>query len=234
MDKKISLRGEVGSQFWIRMLVNTLLKDDFDVTLGDKLRWISPVRDENYKEYKLSHENAMNELGLDPKKKSSVYSFWPGGQPQWDGIAVSKKSKILYLVEAKAYLDEMKKHDSSGAEDPKSIKKIEDSMRSVCKEQYDAEALFNNWTNGYYQLANRLTFLQKMKDMKLSEYPNVKLVLLNFVNDYTKKPTLTEEWKDHYRKVFKVMTGSEAIPKDVIMIFHDVKHGTMVKETAPE
>ena len=105
-------------------------------------------------------------------------------------------------------------------------------MLSVCKEQYNAEALFDNWTDRYYQLANRLTFLQKMKDMRLSEYPNVKLVLLNFVNDYTRKPTSTEEWKDHFQQVFKVMTGSEAIPQDVIMIYHDVKHGTMIKETA--
>ena len=76
---------------------------------------------------------------------------------------------------------------------------------------------------GYYQLGNRLTFLQKMKEMKLEQYPNVKLVLVNFVNDYTTKyGAPIEQWKEHCGGVFKAMTGSSDIPEDVIMVYYDV------------
>ena len=51
---------------------------------------------------------------------------------------------------------------------------------------------------------------------------NVKLILLNFVNDYTYRPTTYEEWKEHFEAVFEKMTGSKRTPKDIVVAYYDV------------
>lgn len=62
-----------------------------------------------------------------------------------------------------------------------------------------------------------------MKEIHLTKYPNVKLVLLNFANDFTYRQNTVEEWKKHYEDVFSIMTGDKNTPKDVIVVYCDVK-----------
>lgn len=209
-------RGEKGSKFWMQMIPNTPLANEFDRLVGDEVRWLCPLENEEYKEYELREKPICEALGIE--EPETAFSFWPRRQPQWDGIAVSEKSGTLYIVEAKAHLKELESRCSAGEE---SKRIILDAMKSVHDAQYP-DGDFCLWENGYYQLGNRLTFLQKMKELNLEKYPNVKLVLLNFVNDYTYRPTDLASWKDDYKKVFSLMTGTENVPDDVIVMYCDV------------
>ena len=62
-----------------------------------------------------------------------------------------------------------------------------------------------------YQLANRLVFLQKMKELAnyARFYEKVNLVLLNFVNDPTwdieERVPNAVIWKEHYNNIFMSM-----------------------------
>lgn len=210
-------RGEKGSKFWMQMIPNTPLENEFNRLIGDEVRWLCPLEDEEYKEYELREKPICEALGIEEPEKD--FAFWPRRQPQWDGIAVSEKSGTLYLVEAKAHLKELESRCSAGEE---SKRIILGTMKTVHDTQYpDGE--FELWETGYYQLGNRLTFINKMKALNLNKYPNVKLVLLNFVNDYTYRSTELADWKEDYKSVFAAMTGAENIPDDVIVMYCDVK-----------
>ena len=209
-------RGEKGSKFWMQMIPNTELKHKFDELIGDEVIWLSPLKNENYKEYELREKAICNRLGIESKEKFNSWSF---RQPQWDGIAVSDKTKTLYLVEAKAHINELNTICSASG---KSKSVIEEKMKSVFDKHY-SEGNFDWWKKGYYQLGNRLTFLNIMKEIHLTKYSNVKLVLLNFANDFTYRQNTVEEWKKHYEDVFSKMTGDKNTPKDVIVVYCDVK-----------
>lgn len=210
-------RAEKGSKFWMQMVVNTLLKEKFDEAIGNKLTWISPLKGEKaeYLEYELRHKEISEELfGLTKEESEKFYDFWPYRQPQWDGIAVSEDGSTLYLVEAKAHTKEM--DSKMSATSPESKAKIINSMEEIFMKHY-LKGSFSAWKEEYYQLGNRLTFLHKLQEKGL-KFKNVKLILLNFVDDYTYRPTSIEEWHEHCEKVFKRMTGDKNPPEDVIVI----------------
>lgn len=210
-------RGIKGSKFWMQMIPNTNLKEEFNQLIGDNLRWLSPLENEEYKEYELHEELICKELGI--SNASEIFDFWPRRQPQWDGIAVSDKTHTLYIIEAKAHLKEMDSHCTASE---KSKDLIKASMREVHDQHYP-KGNFDQWMDDFYQLGNRLTFLQKMKKISPKNYPNVKLVLLNFVNDYTYRETSLADWKKHYKEVFKDMVGTTNTPDDVLVVYCDVK-----------
>ena len=70
------------------------------------------------------------------------------------------------------------------------------------------------WFNKYYQIGNRITFLVKLKEKGF----NVKLVLLNIVDDPTYIQTSEEQWNEYYESVFTHMIGSKEIPEDIIIV----------------
>lgn len=210
-------RGIKGSKYWMQLIPNTVIKTEFDRMIGEKLRWLSPLVANDYMEYELSHSFICQQLGITDREKA--FSFWPRRQPQWDGIAVGEDSGTLYLVEAKAHLREMESRCRASLE---SKDKIIKAMREVFSGYAKAND-FNIWMERYYQLGNRLTFLEYMKKMNLPRYPHVKLLLINFTDDMTYLPTTEEDWKRHYEKVFEEMTGEKKIPSDVRCIYLSVK-----------
>lgn len=215
-----------GSKFWIQAVVNSKLQGELNSAIGDDLTWLSPLKDE-YLEYKLNQENiCKGVLGVEGEQKKKIFSFWPDNQPQWDGIALSKDEKTLYLVEAKAHLSEL--NSKISASSSTSIKLIKDSMKEVFQKYYP-NGKFEMWTDEYYQLGNRITFLHKLNDVSDITGIKVKLVLLNFAEDYTYKPTTEDEWKEHYKKVFRDMTGNENPPEDVIVINFLVRRKGMAR-----
>ena len=213
-------RGTKGSKFWIQTVVgDQKLQDELNRYIGEKLTWISPLAEKKYEEYELRHRDVCKKLGISEQSAKGAFSFWTRRQPQWDGIAISTDGKTLYLVEAKAHTSEM---DSSlSARSEESIRKIIESMKTVYDKYYPGGD-FDAWVHRYYQLGNRLTFLSYLNKMKLGNIERVKLVLLNFVDDMTYIRTKQEEWEDYYKKVFMIMTGCEAIPKDVIQVYFNV------------
>jgi len=214
-------KGEKGSKFWMDTCVeNPELKAKLDDVIGDVLDWKSPLSSEEYAEYEL--KNCAELFGLNESEMKVKFSFWPstGSSPKWDGIATGNNGRTLYLFEAKAHLAEVRSGRSSAKGE--GLSKIIDTMRQV-HDKYYPDGDFNNWTDKYYQIGNRLTFLNKIQEMKLASFDNVKLVFLNFVNDRTNgKDTSLEEWKEFMDDVFLSITGNTYPPKDVIDIFFDV------------
>ena len=192
-----------GSKFWMQQCA-TVYSNSICGSLGEELKWISPVPENEYEEYSLNNIKVLTEIGLN----NTHFSFWPARQPQWDAIAIGKITKTLYLFEAKSYPAEME--TSCSATSLESLKLIEATLKATSKLYGEYNEL---WKCGYYQLANRLAFLSKLKELKDcgKKYSDVVLVLLNVVNDNTwdkDHQTTKEKWKEAYAKVYEKMTIS--------------------------
>lgn len=59
-----------------------------------------------------------------------------------------------------------------------------------------------DWLQGTYQLANRFAFLYFLN--QIAKVPTF-LVLINFVNDQSNKPTPLFVWRRHYQNIFSSM-----------------------------
>lgn len=200
-----------GSKFMMQIAASNLAKRIIDKHLQDELIWLSPREEDNYEEYQLSETKVLDFLGINSNKKK-LFDFWPSRQPQWDGIAIGKESGTLYLFEAKSHLRETISNCSASSATSWSM--IKDAMKDVAKNVYhvvDMGLIDNYWMQENYQIANRLVFLQKMKEIQsdASFYEDVKLVFLNFVNDYTWEECEVvkeaEDWTKHYDKIFSKM-----------------------------
>lgn len=206
-------RGSKGSKFWMQTLVNldngnALSKaiQTEDNSIGD-IKWLSPHKDNDYTELKTKQI---------PGLEKSDFSFWPDNSPWWDGVGIDDKGCIL-LIEAKGHVAETKTKCSASSET--SRERIKQSMQEahnilMSSHNYDEDA----WLNKYYQLGNRLTFLVKLTEQGY----NVKLVLLNVVDDPTHIATSHDEWEKHYKDVFQIMFGTAKCPSNVVMVNFDV------------
>lgn len=201
----------------MQMIINSELKLRLNDFLKDDINWLCPLKDkDNYSEYELRQEKIVKETKI---TKDKYKEFWPPRQPQWDAIGISDNRKTLYLVEAKAHLKELKSNISAGEESKCLITK---TMKEIFDKKY-SKGNFNKWLNGYYQLGNRITFLEELNKISHKTGLKVRLVLLNFVDDYTYIPTSEEEWKEHYESVFMEMLGKKDVPDDTLIIYFDVK-----------
>jgi hypothetical protein len=206
-------RGRKGSKFWMQTLVNldngsTLSKAIQSVDNSiDGIKWLSPLKNDSYGELKTKQI---------PGLEKADFSFWPDNGPWWDGVGIDDKGCIL-LVEAKGHVAETKTKCAASSKISrekicKSMQEVHDGLTN--SHNYDEEA----WLNKYYQLGNRLTFLVKLRDQGY----NVKLVLLNIVDDPTHIATSLDAWKKHYNDVFGIMLGTAKYPNNVVMVNLDV------------
>lgn len=208
--------GQKGSKYWMQRFVNTkdsaLLNSKIhkeDSTIKG-LIWRSPLQSGSYSEFRARDI---------PNVKPEDIAFWPSQGPWWDAVATFDNEGIL-LVEAKAHRREVMSHCT--AKSPDSIRKIKSALRYTHDalapgQAYDKERE-NIWFTTYYQLANRLAFLHHLR----AEGKNVRLLLLNFVNDTTHIPTKEQDWRDHSEKIWMEMLGSPTAPKGVLEIFLEV------------
>jgi hypothetical protein len=152
-------RGEKGSKFWMQTLVNldegtalTKAIQNQDNEIGD-IKWKSPLS-KDYKELKTEEIEVITKEDLD---------FWPSNGPYWDGVGID--GDTIILVEAKAHVNETL--TKCRATSKESISKIKTSMEEVYNElskNLDSSVYDENiWFEKYYRIANRLTFLVKLK-----------------------------------------------------------------------
>ncbi|HYF91526.1 MAG TPA: hypothetical protein VD969_04690 [Symbiobacteriaceae bacterium] len=163
-------------------------------TTAVSVEWLSPLAALDYREHR---DDFLDVLGL-KQSEHIVRDFWPEQGPQWDGLARLRDSageSAVILVEAKAHPAETE--SSLMATAPDSIAMI---GRAFARTQGYMGVTKGNWTDGAYQLANRLAFLYCMNE--LVGVPTY-LVLVNFVGDKTYRPTSLSEWQAHYRSVFQ-------------------------------
>ncbi len=216
-------RATKGSKFWMQRIANDeLLTARLETLLGERnLRWLSPLEAESFKEYQLKEPKIFSDaLGLSREEFREKFSFWPTNQPHWDAIAVSADGKILYLFEAKAHVKETFSRIS--ATNPDSVKKISAALR-VTFDELSTAGDFTAWTEKFYQLGNRLTFLRFMNRMTLPTIDRVELVLLNVTDDRTFIPTPQKLWARHVEEMFREMSGQTQPPSNVSVIYFSGK-----------
>lgn len=221
MSNTSNERATKGSKFWMQAIANDeFLTARLETLLGERnLQWFSPLEAESFKEYQLKEPKIFsNVLGLSREEFRDKFSFWPTNQPHWDAIAAAEK--ILYLFEAKAHVKET--FSRMTATNPESVKKISTALRTTFDELSRAGD-FATWTEKFYQLANRLTFLQFMNRMTLPKIERVELVLLNVTDDRTFIPTPKEIWARHVDEMFREMSGQTQLPPNVRVIYFSGK-----------
>ena len=206
MTKKKGGRATKGSQLCLQNYVNQEPSQLADLIISQspsmaafapqRLHWVSPLQDENYYEYR---DDFLQALQLEENAKQ-WREFWPAGGPQWDALAIAEhdpESLGVVLVEAKGHPGEA--CASTDAKD-KGLAKIQKSLSRVigfC----EADTLdVKKWTHGYYQVANRIAALYFLNEVLGLE---AWLVLVNFVNDTSHKPTKIQQWRESQVKVMQ-------------------------------
>lgn len=182
--------------------------------LDDKLEWISPRKEDNYKEYQMNNPIILNTLGITEEVKTEYFTgWWPTRQPQWDGIALGK-DKSLYLFEAKSRRNEIARAKKGKSQTNNEMKY--GSIMTMASKLFGVENTESNsdvWCYKYYQVSNRIAFQQRLIEISKAHntnYRDVKMVFLNFVNDRTweaeKQMVYSGEmWDAHYDKILRSM-----------------------------
>lgn len=182
---------ERAAEFEAAIICNSVSLSSFG---PEKIIWKSPLATEQYAEYQ---DDVLDHLGLQ-KHQQSLRQFWPPYGPVWDGLAVlqgpENRTGVL-LVEAKAHPEEAV--TTCGATAITSLSKIH---QAFARTQGYMGIEPRDWTKPYYQLANRLAFLYFFN--VILNVPTW-LVLGNFVDDVSHKPTPITAWRGYQPQMFR-------------------------------
>lgn len=210
-------RGNKGSKFWMQTLVKINSGNELsaairkvDGSVGDT-NWLSPLKENDYSELKAKK---IKEI------ETADYSFWPENGPWWDSVGIDEHGTIL-LVEAKGHVAETEsKCKASSDESRQKIKLALKETHNYLVSSLNVHHEFNEdiWLNKYYQLGNRLAFLVSLRNQGY----NIKLILLNIVDDPTHIATSHYEWQQHYNEVFKLMLGTAKQPDNLLIVNYEV------------
>lgn len=219
---------------------NSLWSSRLNALLEDELQWLSPLAKSNFVEYQLNQDELLKFFMTTAQEVNSIFAFWPRRQPSWDGIALGKQG-TLYLFVAQSHVKE--KNGKLAAADPKNRELIKETMQRI-QETYFPKGEFNLWIDGYYQLANRLTFLRMFQErermLRALHLRQIKLVFLNCANDVTigKMAATEEDWQNHYcghtlengtviPGVLELLTGKRELPRDLLLVNFNITNGVM-------
>jgi hypothetical protein len=194
MSREAQSRAILGSMKWLQILVNDrpdLINRELVPALHlespDELRWLSPLRSDEYAEYR--DESALDLLGIG-LHEHALKGFWPPTGPRWDALAIARHGPPKpVLVEAKSHLCELCSA-ACGAKG-ESLRLIEASLAAT--RTFLGSTTRTNWSKSYYQYANRLTHLYLLRELNhLDAY----LVFIYFLNDEeVGGPRTINEWR---------------------------------------
>lgn len=198
-----------GSQYQLQRLVNERAEELTEAVLStshsllmfsDRIEWVSPLAEQNYKEYKDDFLELLLEGEELERARRKLRQFWPSRGPVWDGIGVvhcAGCKRGLVLLEAKAHTGETK--SALRAKSLESREKITTRIVEV-KAEIGSTSAVEVWTNQYYQMANRLCFLYFLNEqLGIPTW----LVLCNFVDDASHKPTTLQAWLQHQKQLWQ-------------------------------
>jgi len=160
-----------------------------DVLRNASIRWISPLEEDDYREYQ--DEDFLRAVGLD-EFKTRLGEFWPPNGPCWDGLALLQSQitgayPVVLLVEAKSHIPEMRSIGCQASE--ASLAKIRKALEEARK--WCGATPETDWTGPLYQSANRIAHLYFVRHwLNRPCY----LVNLYFVDD-PYRPTSVAEWE---------------------------------------
>ena len=212
-------RGNKGSLKWIQHINNEkagVLNSRINSHLGNDniklIEWVSPLKNDDYAEYRDQAFLDRLDIKLTHKKLSS---FWPARGPQWDALG-KIGDDAFFLLEAKAHVAEL--ISSSAAKSSKSCSLIKRSLAET-KKHLDLKTNLD-LTKGFYQYSNRLAHLYLLRELnKVPAY----LVFVYFTNDHTHIPTSKNEWSGALQLVHSLLeTEKHQLQKYLIEIFVDV------------
>ena len=192
-------KGVRGSLKWIQRSVAERWPDleapILAATGGAALRWRSPLAADSYAEYR--DEAVLGLVGA-LHLAESLHGFWPARGPQWDALATTDTGAIV-LVEAKAHVSELLSPGTAAGD--ASRKRIDETLGALA-ERLNASPRRADWADHFYQLANRLAFLDFLRRNEAPAW----LVLVDFVGDAEMAgPSLPETWDAAYQVAWHVM-----------------------------
>jgi hypothetical protein len=217
-----------GSQYWIQRFVN-----EKPIALAERIvcqsaslasfasgpiEWKSPLATNGYYEYR---DDFLEPLGLNDQAQK-LQEHWPRRGPKWDALALvptSEGKKGVLLVEAKAYPGESLGPGTRAEGD--AYEQISRSL--VTTKLFVGVSPETDWLGATYQLANRIAFLHFL--LVTCNVPTW-LVLINFVNDRTHRPTSMVNWGNHCRSLWKQMGVAPQcrLLDRIVSVFPDVSH----------
>ncbi len=211
---------ERGSQKWLQYLVNArpeLINEDVAASVAGisskDIRWLSPLREDDYAEYR--DRAFLRRLGLD-LDNVPLSEFWPRGGPVWDGLA--RAGSHIFLVEAKAHIPEL--NTTPIKANRKSAKQITRSLQKT--KEYLGSGSHVDWTLCFYQYTNRIAHLYLLRTLN-----NIEAWLVNvyFVGDKEMDgPRFPEEWQGAIRLMKSHLgLGRHALRNFEISLFFDVR-----------
>lgn len=188
--------GEKGSLKWIQTLINhqpeplnMSIRNNLGFPESEKIRWLSPLAEDDYAEYR--DQAFIDRLGVSLDKKS-LKEFWPVRGPQWDALGKTN-SDNLFLLESKSHIREL---ISSGTRAlSESLRLIQASLNET--KQYMNSKSQADWSSFFYQYTNRLAHLYLLRVLnKLPAY----LIFVYFTNDVIMKgPKTEDEWRGNIK-----------------------------------
>jgi hypothetical protein len=201
---------------------NILKNTKIDENTEYSMEWLDYPKDEKRKSLDGEY------IGLDfldkkiNKKLSSNWrKYWPKNGPHWDSVVYCSpfapnsnlKDKWI-IVEAKAHLKELE----SDSKADKESKKIIEKAFEATQRRFNIKTQ-NSWFKKYYQLANRLAFVNFMLDN------GVQCSLLNiyFINGWPKNPEKNvkdiKEWREKINDEYLYLGINNEAKKYISEIF---------------
>jgi hypothetical protein len=120
---------------------------------------------------------------LQEKIKANWKAYWPqtGNPPNWDAVLYSKFKDEWIIVEAKTHLEELKSPCTASDDSRKIIESAFEATRDRFGIKCD-----NCWFEPYYQLANRLAFVNFLLENKIK----ASLLYVYFLNGWPNDPNM--------------------------------------------
>jgi hypothetical protein len=185
------------------------LRDVGALQATDRLEWLSPLRSDDWAEYR--DAAFLKTVGLE-RLTPSLAAFWPGRGPQWDALAVAPDGSV-FLFEAKAHLLEMTSTCQARADSSRRLINKAFSMAKVALGVPETA----DWLSGFYQYANRLAHLYFLRKHGVQ----ASLVLVYFTGDQeVDGPLGPAEWKRYLKEVHRHLGLSGPVPGLVNAFIH--------------
>jgi hypothetical protein len=213
-------RASGGSRKWLQILVNErpelvdrVLARSLGLAQGECVHWLSPLKDNNYVEYR--DQEFMDKLGIS-LTKVPLESFWPRQGPVWDGLARTDRGDLI-LVEAKAHISELVSDPTKAS--GRSLSKIRESLDTV--KRFYGSGSDADWATCFYQYTNRLAHLYLLRECNsLPAY----LLCLYFINDEdVDGPSTRSAWEGAIELLESFLVIRREKLCGVLKVFIDVK-----------
>jgi hypothetical protein len=125
--------------------------------LGARIRWVSPLAHEGYREYR--DADFLERVGLGRFAKD-LAEFWPSMGPSWDALGIISNANAsmrpgVILVEAKSHIAEI--YGNGCQASAESLVKIEAALAQASS--WCGCLTGRNWIGPLYQSANRIAYL---------------------------------------------------------------------------